>query len=113
MSIFSSKIHDSLFQWRLMGRCQSVCVSGAISASWDLTFSFPQGSVPGSIASYFTWILFLKLLNNTDNTQFYLPFALSETDANRAVILMEVCIDDIQKWMVHNKLILNEDKTDT
>ena len=47
-----------------------------------------------------------------DDTQLYLPFPLTPRGAERAVIQIEDCIDDVRKWMSINKLKLNEDKTE-
>ena len=103
-----------------MDRCQSVCVSCAISASRHLTFGLPQGSVtdPNGFSFYSDPVSQITDQHSVsvhiyaDNTQLYLPFAFNETDANRAVIQIEDCIDDTRKWIAHNKLKLNEEKTD-
>ena len=132
---FDAINHDTLFQvlsarmgirgkvldWFMsyvMHRCQSACESGAISASRHLTFGFPPGSVtgPNSFSFYSDPVPQIGEQHSisihiyADDTQLYLPFALNETDANRAVIQMEDCIDDIWKWMTHNELKLNEEK---
>ena len=117
------EIHGKVLDWFKsdnMDRCQSVCVSGAISVSRHLTFGFPQGSVTGSngFSFYSDPVPQIGKQHSVsvhiyaDDIQLYLPFALNETDANRAVIQMEYYINDIWKWMAYNKLKLNEEKTD-
>ena len=34
--------------------------------------------------------------------QLYLPFSLTQDDAERAVVQMEDCIEDIRRWMNAN-----------
>ena len=86
-----------------------------------LSFGFPQGSVSGSQDfSYYTDEVPAIAIQHgvsvhmyADDTQLYLPFELSSTDsAERAVLQMEDCIEDIRKWMAINKLKLNDDKSE-
>jgi hypothetical protein len=47
-----------------------------------------------------------------DDTQYYLPFSLTEEDLKRASLQMEDCCEDTRRWMTQNKLKLNKDKTE-
>ena len=108
------------FRSYLEDRCQSVQVCGSTSAPRHLPFGFPQGSVSGpqGFSYYSDPVPDIALHHGVsahlyaDDTQLYLPFSLSQVDAERAVIQMEDCIEDIRRWMNSNKLKLNEDKTE-
>ena len=48
-----------------------------------------------------------------DDSQLYISFkSCCTNDADRGKILMETCVRDIDLWMVHNRLELNQDKTE-
>ena len=108
------------FKSYLKDRYQSVHVSGATSLPRHLTFGFPQGSHIGPQGfSYYTDEIpeiaskhGVSAHLYADDTQLYLPFSLTPEGAERAVIKIEDCIDDVRKWMSVNKLKLNEDKTE-
>ena len=48
-----------------------------------------------------------------DDTQLYLSFKPdNEASQLAALVAMEACIEDIRRWMIHDKLMLNDDKTE-
>lgn len=48
-----------------------------------------------------------------DDTQIYISFSASDTsEASNRLIKLQNCIHDIRSWMTHNKLKLNDDKTE-
>ena len=46
----------------------------------------------------------------TDDTQLYISFDLS--DPSIAIDKVNKCISDIRTWMIHNKLKINDSKTE-
>ena len=48
-----------------------------------------------------------------DDTQIYLSFKpLSNISREDAVRVMECCIEKIRRWLIHDRLLLNDDKTE-
>ena len=48
-----------------------------------------------------------------DDTQFYIPFSSTdpvETESRRSIL--KTCVNDIHKWVLHNDLKLNGDKSE-
>jgi hypothetical protein len=129
-NILMSRLHSNMgfsgsvlnwFHSYLEDRFQSVHVNGAISSPRLLTFGFPQGSVSGpqDYSYYSAEVPEVALQHGVsvhtyaDDTQLYLQFELSSPEeAEAAVVRMEDCIEDVRKWMVMNKLKLNDDKSE-
>ena len=91
-------------------------IDGVLSDPTDLDCGVPQGSILGPIlftlyASPLEDIILrhaLDLMLFADDTQLYLT-------CKRAVnssFLVEECLDEIRSWMVDNRLVLNESKTE-
>ena len=48
-----------------------------------------------------------------DDTQLYLSFKPDDTTCqNDAINAMNRCVDDLRKWMITDKLMINDDKTE-
>ena len=105
----------------LSDRKQYVKVNNTSSNSLCLTQGVPQGSVLGPIL----YSLYTSPLGDiakqhqmnyhfyADDSQLYISFkSCCTNDADRGKILMETCVRDIDLWMVHNRLKLNQDKTE-
>ena len=111
---------EFMAKFYLMDRCQSVCVSGVISASRNLIIGFPTRICHRSqwllisLGSCFSNCFKQHIISvdiYADDTQLSLPFAVNKTDANRVVIQMEDCINHIQKWIAQHSLKLKGLKT--
>jgi len=108
----------SWFESYLTNRFQSVSINDIQSDPVQLTYGVPQGSVLGPVL----FTLYTSPLSNiinqhhikhhlyADDTQLLnsckpqnIPALISQTSA---------CFDDINSWMITNKLQLNADKTD-
>ena len=110
------------FKSYLSNRSQTIAVQGTLSRNFDLDCGVPQGSCLGPLL----YVIYASKLFNiverhlpdahcyADYSQLYLSFRLadglsSQTDAIHA---MERCIEDIRRWMVSDRLLLNDDKTE-
>ena len=93
-----------------------MCIDGVLSEPSDLDCGVPQGSGLGPIlftlyAAPLEDIIIkheLDLMLFADDTQLYLT-------CERAVdssFMVEHCIDDIRQWMIDNRLVLNDAKTE-
>jgi hypothetical protein len=108
------------FQSYLQNRTQSVVIDGVKSISKDLRCGVPQGSVLSPIL----YLLYNSLLGDiirghgldfhfyADDSQLYLAFESTTEGKLGAVVQIEMCVKEIDLWMVKNKLKLNGDKTE-
>ena len=102
----------------LSNRFQYVRVANDCSSKHKLACGVPQGSVLGSILySMYTAPIADVIKRHgmgfhfyADDTQIYMSF--NPSDALQSKSLIEECIQDVQLWMVANKLKLNGDKTE-
>ena len=105
----------------LVDRTQRVSVKGALSSSFPLRQGVPQGSCLGPVLfSIYTSKLFDIVKRHlpevhcyADDTQLYLAFSPNvQGDADAAVSAMRSCITDLRNWMIRDRLMLNDDKTE-
>jgi hypothetical protein len=129
-TILLSRLRDKFgvtgtaLQWfnsYLSNRSQSVVIETVRSKPKVLLCGVPQGSVMGPIE----FILYsspiaeiarrhgLQVHIYADDTQLYLSFdVLDAPAAEEAMGRVQACIADIRKWMINNKLMINDDKTE-
>ena len=103
------------------GRTNRVDIAGACSNTNSLNFDVPQGSVigPRSFTMYMASVgdilrkHDIKFHMYADDIQVFLDF-VPTIPGEVACCLHKLfsCISDVQKWMLRNKLKLNEDKTE-
>ena len=104
----------------LHNRSQSVSVNGETSRSFDVKYGVPQGSCLGPllfipyVSKLFTIVErhLPEVHAYADDTQFYIAFKPEPEDATNAVAAMQASITDIRKWMLTDKLMLNDEKTE-
>ena len=111
-------IRDTVLRWfgsYLSDRSQRVSLDGKVSDKFQLTHGVPQGSFLGPLL----FTLYLSKLFDivkghlphvhtyADDTQLYLAFK-----PDSAVNALELCICGLRTWMLHDKLKLNDDKTE-
>ena len=110
------------FKSYLSNRSQRIAVQGTLSRLFNLDCGVPQGSCLGPLL----YVIYASKLFNinerhlpdahcyADDSQLCLSFRpadglSSQTDA---VQEMERCIEDIRHWMVSDRLLLNDEKTE-
>ena len=102
-------------------RIQRVSVHGTLSDSFKLDCGVPQGSCLGPLlftiyASRLFDITENHLPNShcyADDTQLYVSCKPDDTTSQiAAVAAMENCIHDIRQWMIHDRLMINDSKTE-
>jgi hypothetical protein len=106
----------------LENRSCRVSVSGVYSEELHLEYGLPQGSVTGPLGFvYYNTHVVGNILRYhgvkyhiyADDIQIYLVVDPTVPgDVQCALFRLSKCVDDIQHWMVENKLRLNEDKTE-
>eukprot|EP00794_Sanderia_malayensis_P013257 gene13257-14621_t len=109
------------FRSYLAKRSQRIIIRDAKSVSSDLKFGVPQGSCLGLLLfSIYTSKLF-KIISHhlptahcyADDTQLYLAFQPDDSTAqDSALEAMEACLQDIRMWMIRDRLMINDDKTE-
>jgi hypothetical protein len=117
---FSGKVLQWITSY-LENRSQSVVFNANTSTSLAVPFGVPQGSVLGPIFfSLYTSPICdiverhgLHFHLYADDTQIYLSFSFKTSPSiNEAMTSAELCVAEVDKWMVANKLKLNGDKTE-
>ena len=101
-----------------MGREQKVVIAGTVSETKPSKYGVPQGSVlgPKKYCTYTKPVDSIIKAHNidyhiyADDTQLYIALKPGKTE--NAVRQLELCIDDVRKWMETNYLKLNKDKTE-
>jgi len=110
------------FQPYLSNRSQRVDVQGTLSQNFNLECGVPQGSCLGPLLYIIYTSKLFKIIEHhlpdarcyADDTQLYLSFRPTDglTSQIDAIQAMERCIKDIRHWMISNRLLLNDDKTE-
>jgi hypothetical protein len=100
---------------------QQVSIDGTLSKRFDLDSGVPQGSCLGPLlliiyASKLFKVIEVQLPDAhgyADDTQLYLSFKPNaDTSQQDAVRAMENCVEKIRCWMIHDKLLMNDGKTE-
>jgi hypothetical protein len=113
-------IRGSALDWcksYLQGRQQRVCINGHTSQPVPLLHGVPQGSVLGPLLFCLYTQPLADLLESrglqhhlyADDSQIYLPIKPREPPL---LTNLQLCVQDVQKWMSDNYLKLNSDKTE-
>ena len=117
-------IHGTALNWfrsYLSNRSQRVSVHGVFSRPFDLNCGVPQGSCLGPLLFIIYVSKLFKIVEHylpdahcfADDTQLYLSFKpLGDTAQADAIQAMEKCIDAVRKWMIQDRLMINDDKTE-
>ncbi|CAB4008980.1 Hypothetical predicted protein, partial [Paramuricea clavata] len=129
-------IHGKVLDWfksYLHNRGQQISIEGILSQRFDLDSGVPQGSCLGPLLFITSgrltpsrrlviyasklFKIFEDQLPDThgyaDDTQLYLSFKPSlSTSQEDALCAMESCIDKIRRWMIQDKLLMNDGKTE-
>ena len=108
---------DSAIKWLesyMTNRTMSVSIDANFSQPLPVKFGIPQGSVLGPILFTMYTAPLSDIINNynirhhlyADDTQIYVPFTQD------SLTQVEECLVEVKTWMTHNKLKLNENKTE-
>ena len=117
-------VSDLALRWfasYLSDRQQCICIGDTKSHPVDLSIGVPQGSVLGPLL-FLIYILPLgEVISQhrvsrhgyADDSQTYTHFKLQDPTALlTAIQRLEKCASDIKMWMAHNKLKLNDSKSE-
>ena len=117
-------ICDSSLSWvqsYLSGRTQSVSINSTNSSSFPVEFGVPQGSCLGPLLfTLYTSPLFELIKSHlpsmhcyADDTQIYLSFKPDSPSSEKSAIqAIESCVSEIRSWLLCNKLLINDSKTE-
>ena len=109
------------FKSYLSSRSQRVSIPSALYDSLPLNWCVPQGSCLGPLlyiinSSKLFNIIERNLPNShcyVDDSPIYLSFKPDDLSSQQnAITAMQNCIGDIRSWMEHDKLLLNDEKTE-
>ena len=110
----------SWFDSYLRNRSQSIFINCKTSTKFHTKYGVPQGSCLGPLLFVLYASRLLKIIEHhlpdvhtyADGTQQYVSFnADSGSEQSAALEAMQNCIVDIRKWMLQDRLKLNNDKT--
>ena len=120
-SFWISEVPLDWFKSYLSARTLRVSIPGALSGSLPLDWGVPQGSCLGPLL----YIIYSSKLFNiierhlpnshcyADDSQISLSFKPDDSSSQQdAITAMQNCIDDNRSWMEHEKLLLNDEKTE-
>ena len=106
----------------LSDRHQKVIVDGTISDSFQVPFGVPQGSRLGPLLfTLYTSSLIKSTRDNfpevschcyADDTQLFISFRPNPRTADASVSMLEKCTAFIRRWMLNNRLKLNDSKSE-
>ena len=107
------------FHTYLSDRSSQVCVKDALSTEAKLKYGVPQGSVIGpQMFTYYSHTIGQLIRRHSiqyhmyaDDVQLFLTFNPSRPgDAACALFRLSRCVNELQSWLVTNKLKMNPDK---
>ena len=108
----------SLFSSYLTNRTQSVIVDDPVSQVSSLTYGVPQASVLGpNLFILNTKPLFDLIQCHSIESQSFaedtqLQVSVPPSNNQSAIYYLEICLLEIQTWILENKLKVNNDKTE-
>lgn len=107
------------FRSYLAKRGQRVSIDGSLSERFSLECGVPQGSCLGPLLFLIYASKLFRVVEDqlphvhcyAVGTQIYLSFKpISNTSQEDAIRAMECCIEKIRRWLIHDRLLLNDDR---
>ena len=116
-------IADLALRWvesYLHNRVQKVHIDGLISNPFDSCSRVLHGLCLRLILFITYASKLFKIIEHkpssahcyADDTQLYLSFKPNSTSQDQVLKAMENCIEKIRKWMIHDRLLINDNKTE-
>ncbi len=114
-------INGTVIDWfrsYLDGRKQRVIVHNTVSEAMNLNCGVPQGSCLGPVL----FVLYISSLYDVisqhlpnvhgyaDDHQLYIWFKPEPISEEESVRAMDMCVSDVRKWMLVNRLMINDSK---
>ena len=109
------------FRSYLAKRGQRVSIDGSLSEHFSLECGIPDGSCLDPLLFLIYASKLFRVVEDqlphahcyADDTQIYLSFKpISDISQEDAVRAMECCIKKIRRWLIHDRLLLNDNKTE-
>ena len=109
------------FNSYLSGRSQGISINGTLSDKFLLECGVPQGSCLGPLLFVIYTSKLFEIVRNhlpqvhcfADDTHIYLSFQPdSSATSLSALQAIELCVGDIRRWMLNDRLMINESKTE-
>ena len=108
------------FKSYLANRGQRVSINGSLSECFSLDYGVPQMSCLGPLLYIFYASTIFRVVEvqlphkhcYADNTQIYLSFKPNSSISKGAIRVMECCIEKIKRWLIQDRLLVNEDNTE-
>ncbi len=80
----------------------------ALFSVWQLTLSYSDSRLYQVITNHLP-----SAHGYTDDTQLYLSFKPDDNSSqDRALAAVEACVSDVRAWLIHNRLVINDSKTE-
>ena len=121
---FASPLFENPGSAPLFDRHQKIKIDDVVSDALPVPFGVPQGSRLGPLLfTLYTGNLIENVQKNfpeisyqcyADDTQLYLSFRpdVLAQEQSISTLYIEACVDYIRGWMLQNKLMLNDNKTE-
>ena len=129
-TILLNRLHSSFgitgrvltwFKSYLENRSQYISINGGESRSFEMKYGVPQGSCLGPLLFVIYASKLFAILEShlpdvhafADDSQLYISFKPATViEQSAAIKAVQDCITDIRKWMLADKLKLNDNKTE-
>ena len=108
-------------EWLKSYLTNRVSINGSLSERFSLNCGVPQMPYLGPLLFIFYASTLFKVVEDlelphkhcyADNTQIYLSLKPNSSISQGAIRVMECCIEKIRQWLIKDRLLVNDDKTE-